>query len=117
MAKTTFRTVDDYIAAQAQDVQAALTRVRNAIRKAVPDADELISYNMPAYKLDGKALLHFAGWKTHYSLYAASKSILANFKTELAKYEIEKGTIRFPLDEPVPATLIERIAKFRANEI
>jgi uncharacterized protein YdhG (YjbR/CyaY superfamily) len=117
MAKTQFRSVDEYIAAQPETVQGALTRVRNAIRKAVPKADETIAYNMPTYKLGGNSLLHFAGWKTHFSLYAASKAIVAEFKTELQKYEIEKGTIRFPLSEPVPENLIERIAKFRASEL
>jgi uncharacterized protein YdhG (YjbR/CyaY superfamily) len=116
MAKTEFKTVDEYIAAQPDDVRDALRRVRQAIRKALPDADELISYNMPTYKANGHRLIYFAGWKTHFSLYAASAAIVAAFKTELAKYEIEKGTIRFPLSEPVPEKLIERIAKFRAKE-
>jgi uncharacterized protein YdhG (YjbR/CyaY superfamily) len=117
MAKTQFDSVDDYIAAQPDSVQPALIRVRNAIRKAEPKADEIISYNMPTYKLNGGVLVHFAGWKTHYSLYAASKAIVSKFKAELGHYEIEKGTIRFPLSEPVPEKLIERIVKFRAAEL
>jgi uncharacterized protein YdhG (YjbR/CyaY superfamily) len=117
MAKTQFDSVDDYIAAQPDSVQPALIRVRNAIRKAEPNADEIISYSMPTYKLNGSVLVHFAGWKTHYSLYAASKAIVSKFKAELEHYEIEKGTIRFPLSKPVPAKLIERIVKFRAAEL
>jgi uncharacterized protein YdhG (YjbR/CyaY superfamily) len=116
MAKTEFKTVDEYIAAQPNDVRAALSRVRRAIRKALPHADEVISYNMPTYTSNGGALLHFAGWKTHFALYAASKAIVEQFESELAGYQIEKGTIRFPLSEPVPEKLIERIAKFRARE-
>jgi uncharacterized protein YdhG (YjbR/CyaY superfamily) len=117
MANIQYGSVDDYIAAQAKPVQTALKRVRDAVRRAVPRADESISYNMPAYKLDGKSLLLFAGWKTHYALYAASASIFKQFRTELSRYEIEKGTIRFPIGEPVPEKLIERIAEFRASEL
>ncbi len=72
---------------------------------------------MPAYKWQGTTLLHFAVWKSHYSLYAASESILRAFENDLRGYKIEKGTIRFPLDEPVPEKLIARIAKFRLEEI
>lgn len=111
------RTVPEYIAAQPKAAQPPLKRVRSAIRKAIPQAEELISYKMPAYKLQGKVILYFAGWKRHYSLYAASAPVVAAFKDELSPYKISKGTISFPLDSPVPASLIERIAKFRANEI
>jgi uncharacterized protein YdhG (YjbR/CyaY superfamily) len=72
---------------------------------------------MPTYRLHGERILFFAGWKRHYSLYPATKRIIATFKQELAPYEISKGTIRFPLFEPVPVKLIERIAKFRAKEV
>ncbi len=112
-----FQSVDDYIASQPEAARATLERVRSAIRKAVPAAEETISYNMPTYKLHGEATLYFAGWKRHYSLYPATARILAAFKDELAAYEIDKSTIRFPLSEPVPANLIGRIAKFRANEV
>ncbi|MBV9271118.1 MAG: DUF1801 domain-containing protein [Candidatus Eremiobacteraeota bacterium] len=118
MAKVVvFNSVDEYIAAQPGSAQPALRLVRETIRKAVPGAEESISYNMPTYKLEAAQLLHFAAWKAHFSLYAASKSLLAEFKDELRPYVVEKGTIRFPLDEPVPEKLIERIAEFRAREI
>jgi uncharacterized protein YdhG (YjbR/CyaY superfamily) len=117
MTKTQFASVDDYIAAQPESVHAALSRVRTAIRKALPKADEVISYQIPTYKLDGRAVFYFAGWKEHFSLYPASPELLAAFKKELAAYEINKSTIRFPLNKPVPATLIARIAKWRAKEI
>jgi uncharacterized protein YdhG (YjbR/CyaY superfamily) len=116
MAKTDFKSVDEYIAAQPEAVQAMLGLVRRAIRKAMPGADELISYRIPTYKLDGRAVLYFAGWKQHYSLYPASVPLVAAFKEELASYKVDKGTIRFPLSQPVPVKLIERIAKFRAQE-
>jgi uncharacterized protein YdhG (YjbR/CyaY superfamily) len=116
MAKTDFRSVDEYIAAQPEDVQAILERVRGAIRRAVPGVQEMISYQIPTYKLHGGRVLYFAGWKQHYSLYPASDDLVEAFKDDLAPYEIDKGTIRFPLSQPVPVKLIERIAKFRAKE-
>ncbi|HVG53074.1 MAG TPA: DUF1801 domain-containing protein, partial [Vicinamibacterales bacterium] len=104
--------MDEYIASQPQDVQRLLQNVRGIIRKAVPDADEVISYQIPAYKLGGHAVLYFAGWKKHYSLYPANGRLVAAFKKELAPYEVNnKGTIRFPLSAPVPAKLIAGIAK------
>lgn len=114
--KTHFTSVDDYIGAQPDHVRGVLNKVRSIIRKALPKAEELISYQMPAYKLQGERVLFFAGWKQHYSLYPAGEGLVAAFKGELASYEIRKGTIRFPLSEPVPVKLIERIAKFRAKE-
>ena len=82
----------------------------------MPKAEEVISYKIPAYKLRGGPVLYFAGWKQHYSLYPATGSLAAAFKDDLAPYELSKGTIRFPLSEPVPVRLISRIAKFRAKE-
>ena len=90
--------------------------VRAAIRKGVPGVEESISYQMPTYKLGGRRVLFFAGWKKHYSLYPVTDSLVAEFKDELEPYEISKGTIRFPLSAPAPVKLIERIAKFRAGE-
>jgi uncharacterized protein YdhG (YjbR/CyaY superfamily) len=117
MAKTDFKSVDEYIASQPEVVQAVLKRVRSAIRKAVPAAEETISYQIPAYKLNGRAVLYFAGWKQHYSLYPSSDPVVKAFKDDLAKYTISKGTIRFPLSEPVPVKLIAGIAKVRAKEV
>ena len=118
MAKTDYKSVDHYIGAQPDAVQAVLEKVRSTIRKAVPGAEEVISYQIPAFKLDGgSASLFFAGWKQHYSLYPLTAALVEAFKDELAGYELSKGTIRFPLSEPVPVKLIERIARFRAKEI
>ena len=94
-----------------------LGRVRSVIRRALPRAEEVISYQIPAYKLRGGTVLFFAGWKRHFSLYPANERLVAAFKDELAPYWISKGTIRFPLSEPVPTTLIERLAKFRAKQV
>jgi uncharacterized protein YdhG (YjbR/CyaY superfamily) len=116
MRKSGFRSVDEYIARQPREVQPVLRRVREAIRKAIPRADEVISYQIPAYKLDGAAVVYFAGWKAHYSIYPATAPLVAAFADELAGYEKSKGTIRFPLEEPVPVRLIARLAKFRARE-
>ena len=115
--KTDFKSVDEYIASQPEGVQSVLNRVRTTIREAVPEAEETISYKIPAYKLHGNRVLFFAGWKQHYSLYPATRRVVEAFKDDLAPYEVSKGTIRFPLSEPVPVKLIGRIAKFRAKEV
>jgi uncharacterized protein YdhG (YjbR/CyaY superfamily) len=109
--------VEDYLAAQPKPVQALLTRVRTTIRRALPDATEMISYHIPTYKLHGRPVLYFAGWRQHYSIYPSTERLVAALKKDLSPYEIEKGTIRFPLSGPVPVKLIERIAKFRAKEV
>jgi len=83
----------------------------------MPNADEVISYKIPAYKLQGKAILYFAGWKRHYSLYPASKRLIAEFKEHLAPFELNKSTLRFAFTQPVPVKLIARIAKFRVQEV
>jgi len=116
-ANDNYKSVDEYISAQPEELRDALKRVRSTIRKAVPEAGEMISYKMPTYKLHGSRLLYFAGWKQHYALYAATDSVVATFKDELAPYQVDKGTIRFPLSAPVPVKLIGRIAKFRAKEV
>jgi uncharacterized protein YdhG (YjbR/CyaY superfamily) len=115
--KIGFASVDDYIASQPPAVQGTLETVRNTIRKAVPQAEEVISYKMPAYQISAGPVLYFAGWKHHYSLYPASGQLVAAFQDELAAYVVSKGTIRFPIEQPVPVKLIGAIAKFRAKEV
>jgi uncharacterized protein YdhG (YjbR/CyaY superfamily) len=117
MAKIAFKSVDDYIAAQPEAVQPVLVRVRSAIRKAVPKAEEVISYKMPAYTIGGHPVLYFASWKKHYSLYPVTERLVAACKGTPAACEVKKGTIRFPLNEPVPVKLVEQIAKLRAKEV
>lgn len=116
MVKAEIKSVDEYIASQPEALQNILGRVRSTIREALPGAEEVISYKIPAYKLRGRVVLYFAGWKRHYSLYPATEPVRAAFRDELAPYEVSKGTIRFPLSRPVPMKLIGRIAKFRAKE-
>jgi uncharacterized protein YdhG (YjbR/CyaY superfamily) len=116
MAKADSTLVDRYIAKQPEPAQKALRRVRVAIRKALPGAEEVISYQIPAYCLHGGCVIYFGGFKRHYSLFPATDRLVAAFKGDLVPYEVSKGTIRFPLDEPVPVRLIGRIAKFLATE-
>ena len=106
-----------YIAAQPKAAQAALRRVRGILRRALPGAREVISYGIPAYELQGRRVVYFAGWKEHYSLYPMTTRLIAALGDALAPYEYNgKGTLRLPLDEPVPARLLARIAKFRVKE-
>jgi uncharacterized protein YdhG (YjbR/CyaY superfamily) len=109
--------VDEYIAAQPEAVRPKLEQVRAAIRTAVPDAVEGIGYRMPGYKLHGKPMLYFAGFKEHYSLFAASGTFFATLEEELRGYELKKGTVHFSFTKPVPAKLISRIAQLRAAGI
>jgi uncharacterized protein YdhG (YjbR/CyaY superfamily) len=97
-----FKTVDDYIAAQPEHARAILERVRAAIRAALPEAEESISYDMPTYTVNARPVLYFAGWKLHFSLYPSTADLAAAFKRELMPYEVEKSTIRFPLADPPP---------------
>lgn len=98
-------------------MQKALRTVRSVISKAIPAAEETISYGMPAYKLHGKVVVFFAGWKEHFALYPAGADLTPAFGSELVRYKMSKGTIRFPLNEPVPEDLIDRIVRFRAEQV
>jgi uncharacterized protein YdhG (YjbR/CyaY superfamily) len=98
--------VRDYIASKPKASRASLEAVRRAILKGIPQADEGLAYQMPAYTLNGAGVLYFAGWKAHYSLYPATDPLVAAFAKELAPYERSKGTIKFPLSAPVPVRLI-----------
>ncbi len=111
------KSVDEYIAAQPEVLRPKLEQVRAAITKAVPAAVEGIGYHMPGYKLHGMPMLYFAGFKEHYSLFAASGTFFAGLAHELRGYELRKGTVHFPLTKPVPVKLIARIAKLRAAGI
>ncbi|NWG05595.1 MAG: DUF1801 domain-containing protein [Chloroflexi bacterium] len=110
MAKTNFQSIDEYIAACPPDSQAYLMEIRKLFRKLVPDAKEKISYQIACFELNGKNLIHFAGWKKHVSLYPVPAGSEA-FERQIAKYVNGKGTLKFPLDEPLPLKLIERVVK------
>ena len=108
------RTVDEYIAGFPPDVQAILQKIRTTIRKAAPGAKEVISYQMPTFVLNGN-LVHFAAFKSHIGLYP-TPSGTDRFREELARYHTGKGSIRFPLDQPIPYDLITRMVEFRVEE-
>lgn len=110
-------TVNAYIEAAPELVRAHLEKVRATIRKALPGAEEVISYGMPAYRVPEGLVIFFAGWKGHYAIYPGNGGFVAEMKDELAGYEVSKGTIKFPLDRPVPVRLIAKIAKLRAAEV
>lgn len=114
-SKAKFTTMDGYIASFPRKVQDILEKVRQTIRKAAPGAVETISYQIPTFKLNGSNLVHFAAWKDHIGFYATPSGNAA-FKKELARYKVAKGSIQFPLDEPIPFDLVAKIAKFRVKE-
>lgn len=107
------RNIDEYIANFPGDVQERLRKMRAAIRKAAPDATEAIKYGMPTF-VGKRNLIHFAAYKGHIGLYTGPGAI-ENFKDELSRYELAKGTIRLPLDKPIPVGLITRIVKFNVK--
>jgi uncharacterized protein YdhG (YjbR/CyaY superfamily) len=106
--------IDEYIAGFPRDVQELLEKIRMTIREAAPDAVEAIKYRMPTFTLKGN-LVHFAAFKKHIGFYPAPRGIEA-FKDELSVYEGAKGSVRFPLDKPIPFDLIRRIVKFRVEK-
>ena len=107
------KNVDEYVAAQPENVQAILNKLRSTIKAAAPKAEEVISYQMPAYKYNGM-LVFFAAWQSHIGLYPAGR--LVAFEKDLAGYERSKGTIKFLLDKRIPFGLISKIVKFRVKE-
>jgi uncharacterized protein YdhG (YjbR/CyaY superfamily) len=108
------RTIDEYIAGFLPDVQEILQQVRMTIRQAAPDAEETISYQIPTFRLKGN-LVHFGAFKAHIGFYPAPSG-MEKFKDELSACEGSKGTVRFPLDRPVPFDLISKIVEFRVGE-
>jgi uncharacterized protein YdhG (YjbR/CyaY superfamily) len=114
-SKAKFTTMDAYIASFPEEVRGILEKIRQTIRKAAPGAVEAISYQIPTFKLNGSNLVHFAAWKEHVGFYATPSGNVA-FKKELARYKVAKGSIQFPLDEPIPYDLVTKIVKFRVKE-
>ena len=108
--------IDAYISAFPGDVQQKLFKIKNVIARAAPGAEQSISYRIPTFKFAGRPLLYFAAFKEHIGLYPIAASVKVVFKKELAVYAQSKGTVRFPLGQPVPYALIGRIAKFRVKE-
>jgi uncharacterized protein YdhG (YjbR/CyaY superfamily) len=113
-SKKQIKTIDKYIASFPKDVKNKLIELRRTIKKAAPDVKEKISYNMPTFTLNGN-LVYFAAFKNHIGFYPMPKAI-TEFKKELSTYKTSKGTIQFPLDKPLPLSLITKIVKFKVKE-
>ncbi len=109
-----FKNIDEYIPGFPVDIQIILRQIRETIHKAAPNAEEVISYNMPAFKQNG-VLVYFAAFKNHIGFFPTSSPIVV-FKKELTGYKTSKGTIQFPLDKPMPLSLIKKIVKYRVKE-
>jgi len=113
--KKQFKTIDAYIKTFPKDVQHILEEMRQTIRKAAPQAVETISYQMPTFKLEGKGLVYFAAFKNHIGFYPIPSGIEA-FEEELSRYKQGKGSVQFPINQPVPFDLVRRIVRFRVKE-
>lgn len=111
---TTPKDIDEYIARFPRDVQEKLEQIRKTVREAAPDAEEAISYQIPTFTLHGN-LVHFAAFKEHIGFYPAPRGN-EQFRQELSAYEGGKGTVRFPLDKPIPFDLVSKMVKFRVEE-
>ncbi|MGN6540279.1 MAG: iron chaperone [Ginsengibacter sp.] len=114
MEKTSFKNVDEYIASFPENLRTLLEEMRTTIKKAAPKAEEVISYQMPAYKHFG-ILVYFAGHNNHIGFYPTASGIEA-FKKELSIYKGAKGSVQFPLDKPLPSVLITKMVKFKLKE-
>ena len=111
---TPAKTIDEYISAFPKNVQDALQEIRQTIKSAAPEAEETISYHMPAFKLKGSDLAYFAGFKKHIGLYPPAPKA---FSRQTAPYAGPKGNLKFPIDEPIPLDLVRRIVQYKAKEI
>jgi uncharacterized protein YdhG (YjbR/CyaY superfamily) len=108
--------VEEYLAALPDDARATLEKVRQAIRAAAPTATESISYGAPVFNYQGRYLVYYAAFKNHCSLFPASNEVMETFAEELEPYDVSKGTIRFPIGKPLPATLVKKMVKARVRE-
>lgn len=115
MIMKTYKNTADYIADYPKEIQKLLKQMRAAIKKGAPKAKEAIKYGIPTFVQNGN-LVHFGAFKTHVSFFPGSPGVRTKFKTELAKYDISKGTVRFPLDKRLPLGLITKITKLRVKE-
>jgi uncharacterized protein YdhG (YjbR/CyaY superfamily) len=111
-----YKNIDEYIGKAPSDTQHILQEIRAIVKEEAPDAVEAISYQMPTFKLNGKNLVHFAGWANHIGFYPTPTGTAA-FTKELEPYAHAKGSVQFPLDKPIPYDLIRKIIKYRVEEI
>jgi uncharacterized protein YdhG (YjbR/CyaY superfamily) len=109
--------VRSYLAALSPDARRALKTIRNTIRAAAPDAEEAFSYGIPGFRLDDRVLVWYAAWKAHTSMYPIGAAIRRRYAVELQRYETSTGTVRFPLDKPVPTAFVTRLVKSRVSEV
>lgn len=118
MAAAKIETVDAYIATKPAGHQPILRRLRKLLQQALPDAEESISYAIPAYKVAGRAAIYFAGWKEHWSLYPVNEAAVEALAETLKRvdYEVSKGTIRIPYAGTMPTHFIQRVARLRGDE-
>lgn len=116
MTRKKYSTVPEFIADCPKDTQRVLKKLRVAVKAAIPKAEETISYNIPCYKINGKYVIYFAGYTRHVSIYPIPKDIAA-IKTDIEKYKAGKGTLRFPLNKPLPIAFIKKVAKQLAKQI
>ena len=113
--KPGFTTIDEYIATLPDHTQTLMEQIRAAIRSVAPKAEEKISYQMAAFKLDGHYIAHFAAWKKHIGMYPIPAGDVA-FQKEILPYKGDKSSLQFPLDKPMPLKLIKKMVKFRIAE-
>jgi len=111
-----FETMDEYIEAFPKNVRNILQKLRHTVRKAAPEAVESVSYDMPTFKIGGERLAYFSAWKNHIGFYSIPEGNAA-FRKELAPFEGPKGSLRFPMDKPIPYDLVKKIVVFRKKEI
>ena len=116
MDRRPYTNIDEFISGFSPEVQDILKKLRHTIHAAAPQAVEAISYGIPTFKLKGVNLVHFGAFKDHISFFPTSSPMSA-FAAELAPYEVSKGTIRFPLDKPIPYALVEKITRFRVQQV
>lgn len=112
-----YQNVDEYMAQLPEDRRAVMEQLRSTIRSAAPDASEAISYNMPAFRLHGRFLVSYEAYKRHYSLFPWSDAMVEELGEEMSRYAVGKGTIRFPVGDPIPLELVTRIVEFRHREV
>jgi uncharacterized protein YdhG (YjbR/CyaY superfamily) len=115
--KTTTKNVDDYLESVPEEARATLEKIRQSIRSAAPDADEGFSYGIPAFRYKGRPIAGYAALKDHCSFFPMSSAVVSTHAAELKDYELSKGTIRFPINKPLPAVLVKKLVKARIVEI